>query len=93
MPTCEKCGSEYESGQTACPKCGGPTALPPPAPVEGRSSLDGLQMLFVLMAAIPGVFHLIRPATNTGQLIFRLSVSAIGIIGFIVVTILKFRRS
>ena len=92
MPICEKCGTEFEAGLAACPKCGPEEKPATPGAKPAMSPLDSWQLMFLILAVLPGFFHLVNPAENMKQLVFRLSIAGVGLLGLIVVTILKFRR-
>ena len=52
-----------------------------------------LEILFLVMCGMSAVLWLRGPATNTGQLIFRVAVGVVGVVGTIAVQIIKFVRN
>ncbi|HEY1378436.1 MAG TPA: hypothetical protein VGF55_16680 [Gemmataceae bacterium] len=63
---------------------------PPPPPSKG---LDGLQLFFLVAACVGGFLSMRSPATNLAQAIFRAAVVAVGAIGLLVVSLIKYNRS
>jgi hypothetical protein len=61
-------------------------------PEPPRTGLDGLQMVFLIAMCIGGFLFLLKPAANSAQLIFRLSVVGVGAVGLLVVNIIKLNR-
>jgi hypothetical protein len=58
----------------------------------GFGLLDGLQIAFVVASCLGGLSFVRGPAVNDAQLLFRLGSSAVGLIGFLVVTVIKLTR-
>ena len=57
---------------------------------QSMSTMDMLQMIFALTAAFGGFFLFQGPSANTAQAVFRWGLVAIGSIGLITVTIIRF---
>jgi hypothetical protein len=62
---------------------------PAPKPT-GFSTLDALQVVFGVAACSGLIFYVNGPAQNTNQALFRLGVMGLGLLGLVVVTIVKF---
>lgn len=59
---------------------------PGPAPLR---ALDILQIGFLVAGGSGAIFALRGPAHNEGQALFRLGLMGVGLVGLVVVTILK----
>ena len=64
---------------------------PPLEPTKFKT-LDALQVVFMVAACSGAFFSISGPAKNTGHLLFRLGVMAVGGIGLLVITIIKLSR-
>jgi uncharacterized membrane-anchored protein len=63
------------------------------APAKKKNDpLDMVLMVFVIMGVVGGFMSFRQPAANTAQLLFRLGVAAISVIGITVVLVLKYVR-
>lgn len=62
-------------------------------PEPPSKGLDGLQMVFLISACIGGFLSVRSPAVNMAQAIFRVAVVGVSIVGFLVVSIIKFSRN
>ena len=58
-----------------------------------RSAVDKAALLFTVICAMGGMLWVKGPAVNSAQLLFRIVVSVVGLVGLITVIILKQRRS
>lgn len=56
------------------------------------ATLDALQVVFGVAACMGGFFFIQGPAKNTAHLLFRLGIMGVGMVGLLVVTILKMNR-
>lgn len=63
-----------------------------PEEKQNSSPLSGLELFFLLCLGISGFLWLRSPATSTTHLMFRLGLSAVGMVGLIVLLILRFTR-
>jgi hypothetical protein len=67
----------------------GPEYKPEEEPAHW-SPLDGLQLVFVILACLGGFFYFRGPAANEAQTVFRLGIIVGAMFGLAVVTILKY---
>jgi hypothetical protein len=63
----------------------------PPKP-KSISSLESLQLGFMIVSAIGAFFYFRGPAQNDAQLAFRIGVIAVGFIGLLIVSIIRLTR-